>query len=63
MILQGTGRVEVAGQTGQAVEAGDVVVISEGASQRIANTGEADLVFLAVCTPRFIIDAYEEMEA
>ncbi|HEV8107938.1 MAG TPA: hypothetical protein VGP97_10470 [Burkholderiales bacterium] len=30
--------------------------------QRIANTGAGDLIFLAICTPRFIYDAYEELE-
>ena len=61
VILAGSGRVEVNGQTGQPVGPGDVVVIPDGNSQRIANTGRADLVFLAVCTPRFVIDAYEQM--
>ena len=35
------------------VEAGDVVVIPAGYSRRITNIGPVDLVFLAICTPRF----------
>jgi oxalate decarboxylase/phosphoglucose isomerase-like protein (cupin superfamily) len=30
--------------------------------QRIANIGEDDLVFLAVCTPRFTKEVYEVLE-
>jgi oxalate decarboxylase/phosphoglucose isomerase-like protein (cupin superfamily) len=42
--------------------AGDVVSIPAACAQRIANTGAGDLVFLAVCTPRFVQEAYEEIE-
>ncbi|HMS81746.1 MAG TPA: hypothetical protein PKC20_19920 [Burkholderiaceae bacterium] len=30
--------------------------------QRIANTGETDLLFLAICTPRFEPGCYESLE-
>ena len=30
--------------------------------QRIANTGDEDLIFLALCTPRFRENAYEDIE-
>ena len=33
------------------------------AEDPIANTGQGDLVFLAVCTPRFTPDAHEEIES
>jgi len=39
-----------------------VVLIPAACRQRITNTGAGDLVFLAICTPRFIYDAYEELE-
>jgi oxalate decarboxylase/phosphoglucose isomerase-like protein (cupin superfamily) len=30
--------------------------------QRITNIGKDDLVFLAICTPRFSQDAYEDID-
>ena len=62
VILQGSGRVEVADLPPAEVGPGDVVLIPPGARQRIANTGAGDLVFLALCTPRFEPDAYEDLE-
>ena len=38
------------------------VLIPPGTRQRIANIGDADLLFLAVCTPRFTRAAYEDLE-
>jgi hypothetical protein len=31
--------------------------------RRIANSGATDLIFLALCTPRFLAEAYEDLEA
>lgn len=53
-ILERTGCAEVAGTLG--VGTGDLVMVPPGASQRIRNVGTGDLVFLAVCTPRFTRD-------
>jgi mannose-6-phosphate isomerase-like protein (cupin superfamily) len=53
VILVGEGTVEIADQQAAEVVAGDVVLIPPGAVQRITNTGSDDLVFLALCTPRF----------
>jgi hypothetical protein len=39
-----------------------VVVIPPSCPQRITNIGEHDLVFLAICSPRFRPEAYEDME-
>jgi len=61
VILQGRGRVEVGELPPREVAGGEVVVIPRGERQRIANTGEGDLVFLAVCTPRFQLQHYEEV--
>lgn len=62
VILSGSGRVEVGGQAPREVAAGGTVTIPAMHSQRIANSGQADLVFLAVCTPRFTKDAYEDLD-
>jgi mannose-6-phosphate isomerase-like protein (cupin superfamily) len=62
VVLEGKGRVEVGGLPPQDVGPGDVVLIPSSCRQRIANTGPEDLVFLAICTPRFVQQAYEEIE-
>jgi len=58
LILSGHGRMDVAGRS-RNVGPGDVVVIAAGETQCITNTGERDLGFLAVCTPRFRPECYE----
>lgn len=62
VVLEGEGRVTVGDRAPEWVGPGDVVVIPPGANQRIANTGGTDLVFLAVCTPRFRPEIYEDLE-
>lgn len=62
LLLSGRGRVEVEGLEPTDIEAGAVVVIPPGHAQRIHNSGSEDLVFLAVCTPRFRAEAYEDIE-
>ena len=62
VVLEGTGRAYVGEAAPRDVGRGDVVRIPPAAPQRIANTGEEDLVFLAICTPRFVPQAYEEIE-
>ena len=61
VMLEGRGRVEIGDLPPQEVGPGDVVIIPSGCRQRIANIGDDDLVFLAICTPRFRIDAYEDI--
>jgi mannose-6-phosphate isomerase-like protein (cupin superfamily) len=61
VILEGTGRVEAGDDVREVVTAGDVVLIPPDCPQRIANIGEGDLVFLAICTPRFRAQNYTEM--
>mgnify|MGYP001255523778 CR=1 FL=1 len=63
LIVEGTGRVEVAGGEATPVDAGDLVFIPAGASQRITNTGGTDLVFYCICTPPFVPDAYIDLES
>ncbi|MBF6026095.1 cupin domain-containing protein [Lysobacter niastensis] len=62
VIVEGQGRVEVGGLAPQDVGPGDAVIIPPMCPQRIANTGSGDLVFLALCTPRFMPEAYEDIE-
>lgn len=61
-IVNGKGRVEVGELSPQEVNAGDIVLIPPMCHQRITNTGSEDLVFLAICTPRFSNDVYEDIE-
>jgi mannose-6-phosphate isomerase-like protein (cupin superfamily) len=62
LIVAGQGSVQVGDAASQAVGPGDVVVIPAGVSQRIANTGPADLVFYCICTPRFTPGCYEALD-
>ncbi len=61
VIVAGSGEVEVDGQAPAVVAAMDVVTIPAGKSQRIRNTGDSDLVFLCVCTPRFDAKNYVQL--
>jgi len=63
VMLSGNGTVEVEDLPAQDVSAGDIVIIPPGCRQRIANIGTEDLVFLAVCTPRFRPDNYEDIDS
>ncbi len=62
VILEGQGIVDVGELSPQNVAAGDVVFIPAGCWQRIRNTGATNLVFLALCTPRFSESVYEERD-
>ena len=62
VILSGTGRVEVGELPAQEVAPNDVVLIPAGCRQRITCTSAEDLVFLAICTPRFRPEAYEDID-
>ncbi len=60
-VLAGEAEVELGDMPPQTVVPGDVVLIPPGTRQRIRNTGECDLIFLAICSPRFLDSAYEEL--
>ena len=62
VILHGEGCAEV-GDLKVNVSAGDRVRIPAGTRQRITNTAGLDLVFLAICTPRFTPDQYTDLES
>ena len=61
-IISGRGRVEIGDLSAQEVSAGDVVIIPAQSRQRISNIDTVDLVFLAICTPRFSNEVYHDME-
>lgn len=60
VILEGRGTAEVNGET-FALKPGDTLTIPPQSAQRIRNDSEADLVFLAICTPRFRFEAYSDV--
>ena len=62
LIQSGTGVAEIGDLPPQVVNAGDIVLIPSGCRQRIQNNSTTDLLFLALCTPRFSPDIYEEIE-
>jgi mannose-6-phosphate isomerase-like protein (cupin superfamily) len=61
-IISGRGRVDIDGLSPQEVTTGDTVLIPPMCQQRISNIGTDDLVFLAICSPRFTDDVYEDTE-
>lgn len=63
VILAGEGLVQLGDQSPERVGVDDVVLIPSGLDQRITNTGHADLIFLALCTPRFRPENYEVTDA
>ena len=62
IITCGEGKVTFSGSQPRLVSAGDVIVIPADASQKITNTGQTDLVFYCVCTPRFTESCYFDDE-
>jgi mannose-6-phosphate isomerase-like protein (cupin superfamily) len=63
LIVEGVGRVEIGDEVPREVQTGEVVVIPAEVRQRITNIGSTDLIFLAICTPRFVPAAYQDREA
>lgn len=61
-ILSGKGRVEIGGLPPQDVNPSDIVLIPPMCRQRISNIGRDELLFLAICTPRFSNAVYEDIE-
>jgi mannose-6-phosphate isomerase-like protein (cupin superfamily) len=61
VIVSGRGRVEIGELPPQDVAPGDVVLIPPSVRQRITNIARDDLVFLAICTPRYRPEAYEDL--
>ncbi|NOR51627.1 MAG: cupin domain-containing protein [Gammaproteobacteria bacterium] len=62
LIVEGCGLVEVGDEPPREVSVDDVVVIPIGVRQRIGNVGDEALIFFAICTPRFVPEAYKDIE-
>ncbi|MDX5445586.1 MAG: cupin domain-containing protein [Zoogloeaceae bacterium] len=62
LIVSGTGMAEVGDNAPERVGPGDVVVIPPGVRQRITNSGKEDLLFYAICTPRFTPACYAALD-
>jgi mannose-6-phosphate isomerase-like protein (cupin superfamily) len=62
VIERGSGLMHIDDDAPFAVEPGDTVTIPKRAAQSITNTGEDDLVFTCVCSPRFSQDCYTSLE-
>ena len=62
LIVAGQGLAEVEGMGRAPVQPGDLLYIPAGRAQRIRNTGNEDLIFYALCTPRFDAAAYQDLE-
>jgi mannose-6-phosphate isomerase-like protein (cupin superfamily) len=61
-IISGKAIAEIGDLSPQKVSDGDVVLIPPLCRHRITNIGKSDLIFLAVCTPRFYKEAYEDID-
>ncbi|MGD2119740.1 MAG: cupin domain-containing protein [Chromatiales bacterium] len=62
LILQGEALVWLDEAPAQVVVADDLVLIGSGQHQKIRNTGDGDLLFLALCTPRFEMQNYRDCD-
>lgn len=62
IVRKGQGILEVDGER-QLLRTGDQAVIPAGAAQRIENTGDGDLEFYCLCTPRFFPASYVDLKS
>ncbi len=62
VILEGAGEVQLDRAEPQPVHPLDVVNIPADVPQCITNTGQTDLVFLCICTPRFVAENFRDLE-
>lgn len=62
VIEQGQGLMDDGSAAPLAMSAGDSATIAPGHPQRIRNTGTGDLVFMVICTPRFVPACYCPLE-
>lgn len=61
-ILEGTGVAELGDRFKKELGPGDLLHIQKNTAQRITNTGQADLRFLCICSPRFTEQSYHSLE-
>jgi mannose-6-phosphate isomerase-like protein (cupin superfamily) len=62
IVIEGQALVEVGELAPQEIKCGDAALIPPDCRQRITNIGNGDLIFLAICSPRFQQTAYEDIE-
>lgn len=62
LIIAGEGVAEIGKLAPTRVSAGDVVFIPPGTRQRIQNAGIQDLIFYAICSPRFTPECYRSLQ-
>jgi mannose-6-phosphate isomerase-like protein (cupin superfamily) len=62
IIASGKGLVEIGDLEPTEVSEGDVIQIPADTPQRITNIGQIDLIFFAVCSPRFVHTCYISLE-
>ena len=62
VVERGHGRMRLGDDPDFDIGPGDTVTIPQHTPQSVANTGETDLVFLCLCTPRFSQDCYTSLE-
>ncbi len=61
LIVLGRGLARIGSLPATVVHPGDLVVIPAGTRQQITNTGDSDLVFFCVCSPRFDPAGYQAL--
>lgn len=61
IVKSGSGLMQVGDQVHR-VETGDQVAIAADTPQKITNNGDSDLLFYCVCTPRFTVECYINLE-
>ena len=61
-ISEGTGVMEVEGESPVIVKPGDVIAVPAGFAQRIRNETDHELIFYCLCTPRFQPSAYHQCD-
>ena len=62
LIIEGTGIAEIGDLEPARVAPGDVVCIPPDTPQRIRNACSGDLVFYAICSPRFVPACYRAQD-
>jgi quercetin dioxygenase-like cupin family protein len=62
LIIDGTGIAEKNNDLSKILKAGNSWIILPGEKQRIKNIGSDDLIFYAICTPRFVEENYSDCE-
>lgn len=63
IIIHGQGLMRLGENQTFPVESGDTVHIGPDEPQQITNTGQSDLVFLCLCSPRFTAECYLPLES